>query len=166
MLFRAENSCLKICIFDKVKNVPHILEIPVDKAKSVGDPADWFEANKLHRRKHLSLALPVTKELPVMAIMGLFVMVGMALVVLEDKGILKVKTKKNRSKEDFLDLINKSKSEERLRFNGLIQAYHDRHSKWIPDALIAAIALSNNIELFTYNKKDFDFIPELKLYKP
>lgn len=52
------------------------------------------------------------------------------------------------------------------RFNGLIQTYHDRHSKWIPDALIAATALSNNIELFTYNKKDFDFIPELKLYKP
>lgn len=52
------------------------------------------------------------------------------------------------------------------RFNGLIQSNHYRHSKWIPDALIAATALSNNIELFTYNKKDFDFIPDLKLYKP
>jgi predicted nucleic acid-binding protein len=51
-------------------------------------------------------------------------------------------------------------------FNGLIQNHHSRHSKWIPDALIAATAISNNIELFTYNKKDFDFIPGLKLYNP
>lgn len=51
-------------------------------------------------------------------------------------------------------------------FNGLIQNYHSRHSKWIPDALIAATAIANNIELFTYNRKDFDFIPELKLYNP
>lgn len=97
-----------------MKNVPDILEIPVDKAKSVGDLADWFEANELHHKKHPSLTLPVTKELPVMAIMALFVMVGMALIVLEDKGILKVKAKKKRSKEDFLDLINTSKTEEKL----------------------------------------------------
>jgi hypothetical protein len=51
-------------------------------------------------------------------------------------------------------------------FNGLIQNYHTRHRKWIPDALIAATAIYNNIELFTYNRKDFDFIPELKLYNP
>lgn len=51
-------------------------------------------------------------------------------------------------------------------FNGLIQSNYSRHSKWIPDALIAGTALANNLELFTYNKKDFDFIPGLKLYKP
>lgn len=45
-------------------------------------------------------------------------------------------------------------------FNGLIQSYHHRNSKWIPDALIAAIALSNNLELYTLNRKDFDFIPK------
>ena len=106
-----------------MKHAPHILEIPVDKAKSVDDLADWFEANELHRKKHPSLTLPVTKELPVMAIMGLFVMVGMALVVLEDKGILKVRTKKKRSKEDFLDLINTSKTEETLE--ELIEARYD-----------------------------------------
>lgn len=51
-------------------------------------------------------------------------------------------------------------------FNGLIQNFHDRHSKWIPDALIASIALAENLELFTYNRKDFDFIDNLKLYNP
>ncbi len=51
-------------------------------------------------------------------------------------------------------------------FNGLIQSNHGRHSKWIPDALIAATAIYNNIELFTYNRKDFDFIPKIKLYNP
>lgn len=28
-------------------------------------------------------------------------------------------------------------------FHGLILSYHSRHSKWIPDALIAATAMSN-----------------------
>lgn len=51
-------------------------------------------------------------------------------------------------------------------FNGLILSFHQRHSKWIPDAIIAATALSCNLELFTLNRKDFNFIPNLKLYKP
>ncbi len=36
----------------------------------------------------------------------------------------------------------------------------------IPDALIAASAVYNNIELYTLNRKDFDFIPNLKLHNP
>jgi predicted nucleic acid-binding protein len=36
----------------------------------------------------------------------------------------------------------------------------------VPDALIAAATVSNNFELFTYNRKDFDFIEGLKLYNP
>ena len=51
-------------------------------------------------------------------------------------------------------------------FHGLMQSHHSRHSKWIPDALIAATAISNNLELYTYNKKDFDFIDDLILYRP
>ena len=46
-------------------------------------------------------------------------------------------------------------------FNGLILSNLNRHSKWIPDALIAATAVSNQIEVFTLNRKDFDFIPNL-----
>ena len=51
-------------------------------------------------------------------------------------------------------------------FNGLILSNHNRHSKWIPDALIAATALSRQIEVYTLNRKDFDFISNLKLYNP
>ena len=36
----------------------------------------------------------------------------------------------------------------------------------IPDALIAATTVSNNVELFTHNRKDFDFIEGLTLYNP
>ena len=51
-------------------------------------------------------------------------------------------------------------------FTGLILSSHERHSKWIPDALIAATAIGNQLPLYTLNRKDFDFIPELKLYNP
>ena len=34
----------------------------------------------------------------------------------------------------------------------------------LPDALIAATALYHNLKLFTLNTKDFNFIPNLKLY--
>lgn len=39
------------------------------------------------------------------------------------------------------------------------------HHLSLPDSLIAATALSFNIELYTLNVKDFRFIPGLKLYK-
>jgi predicted nucleic acid-binding protein len=34
-------------------------------------------------------------------------------------------------------------------FSGLIQSNPSRHSKWIPDALIAATAISNHLEVYT-----------------
>ncbi len=36
----------------------------------------------------------------------------------------------------------------------------------IPDMLIAATALVYPVELFTFNKKDFDFIDGVKFYRP
>ncbi len=51
-------------------------------------------------------------------------------------------------------------------FNGLILNYTPIHHIKIPDALIAATAIANNFRLFTDNKKDFDFIPEIKFYDP
>ena len=36
----------------------------------------------------------------------------------------------------------------------------------VPDGLIAAIALTNKCQLFTYNHKDFAFIRGIKLYNP
>lgn len=51
-------------------------------------------------------------------------------------------------------------------FHGLVIDFtHERNLK-IPDALIAATSISNQMELFTFNVRDFDFIPDLRLYRP
>ena len=43
--------------------------------------------------------------------------------------------------------------------------YRGRRPK-IPDCLIAATALVFNLEIYTLNIKDFDYISGVKLYKP
>ena len=48
----------------------------------------------------------------------------------------------------------------------LVKTYCLSHKLEFADALIAATAIIHNAELFTLNKKDFAFIPNLKLYKP
>ncbi len=53
-----------------------------------------------------------------------------------------------------------------LIFNGIMLNYSLSHRPKIPDALIAATAISNHYKLYTENKKDFDFIPEIKFYDP
>ena len=52
------------------------------------------------------------------------------------------------------------------KFIGLSLNYSYSHHIKIPDALIAATAIHYGIPLFTENKKDFDFISEIKFYKP
>ena len=42
--------------------------------------------------------------------------------------------------------------------------YSLSHKLTIPDALIAATALANDLELYTLNIKDFRFIENLRLY--
>jgi predicted nucleic acid-binding protein len=46
----------------------------------------------------------------------------------------------------------------------LIEGFKLSHHLQIPDAIIGATAIVNEIELFTYNKKDFDFMPNITLY--
>lgn len=46
----------------------------------------------------------------------------------------------------------------------LVETYSKSHALKIPDALIAATSIYNDMPLFTYNKKDFIFIKKLKLY--
>lgn len=47
---------------------------------------------------------------------------------------------------------------------GLIENYKLSHGLNIPDALIAATAIYTNLNLFTYNIKDYKFINGLVLY--
>jgi predicted nucleic acid-binding protein len=51
-------------------------------------------------------------------------------------------------------------------FLNLMESYALSHKISVPDALIAATALSNNVELYSLNLKDFRFIPDLNLFQP
>ena len=52
------------------------------------------------------------------------------------------------------------------KFIYLMEMYCLSHKLHIPDALIAATALIHNLELYTLNSKDFQFIPGIQMYKP
>ncbi|MCL2101593.1 MAG: type II toxin-antitoxin system VapC family toxin [Fibromonadales bacterium] len=47
----------------------------------------------------------------------------------------------------------------------LLIKYNKSHNLVIDDALIAATALATGLELMTYNKVDFQYIPNIKLYQ-
>ena len=47
----------------------------------------------------------------------------------------------------------------------LVKQYCLTHKLKLPDAQIAATALIHNAELFTLNRKDFAYIPNLKFYE-
>lgn len=48
----------------------------------------------------------------------------------------------------------------------LIDVYSNSHGLLLPDALIAATALENDLTIVTYNVGDFKFIQDLKYLKP
>lgn len=48
----------------------------------------------------------------------------------------------------------------------LVETYKLSHGLLIPDALIGATGSVYELPLFTYNVRDFVFIPDLKLYQP
>lgn len=51
------------------------------------------------------------------------------------------------------------------KFLELMESYTLSHNLSLPDALIAATALSQDIELYTLNLKDFRYIPKLTLHQ-
>jgi len=53
-----------------------------------------------------------------------------------------------------------------IRAIKLLNLYHLSHGLSIPDALIAATSLETELELFTYNVRDFKFIDGLHLHDP
>jgi predicted nucleic acid-binding protein len=48
----------------------------------------------------------------------------------------------------------------------LIDQFKLSHGLQIPDAIIAATAIVFKLPLFTYNVRDFNFIPDIILYEP
>ena len=72
-------------------------------------------------------------------------------------------TKIRRSIDSIVNIpINESISD---KFEELMIDYSLSHKLSIPDAIIAATALHYDIELYTYNTKDFRFIEGIKLYE-
>nr|NQU89390.1 hypothetical protein [Bacteroidota bacterium] len=49
-------------------------------------------------------------------------------------------------------------------FLDIMGRYVLSHKLALPDGLIAATALANDVEIYTLNKKDYRFIDGLKLY--
>ncbi len=48
----------------------------------------------------------------------------------------------------------------------LIEKFRLSHGLQIPDAIIGATSVVHSIELYTYNQRDFRFIPNIQLYEP
>jgi predicted nucleic acid-binding protein len=77
-----------------------------------------------------------------------------------------------RNKNELLKLKRKIKNYNIIHFNdvtsklaiNLAEKYYLSHGLLIPDAIIAATAITFNFKLFTYNLKDFKFLPEIQLY--
>lgn len=78
-----------------------------------------------------------------------------------------------RNKTESLQLKKKLKAFHIIHFNEitsrlaieLIEQFRLSHGLLIPDAMIAATAITFNLKLFTYNIKDFMFIPGIRLYE-
>ncbi len=80
-------------------------------------------------------------------------------------------TKKNVEKKGLIKKLDVFKSinvTEEISDNAkqLIIQYSSSHGLMPADSFIAATALHFDIPLFTFNKKDFRFIKNLKLYEP
>ena len=77
-----------------------------------------------------------------------------------------------RNKTASIQLKKKLKAYHIIHFNEitsklaieLIEQFRLSHGLLIPDAIIAATAITFNLKLFTYNLKDFKFIPGIRLY--
>lgn len=68
---------------------------------------------------------------------------------------------KSRMKHIETLILDRSITNEAIN---LIEQYSKSHGLQIPDALIAATAICHDMELLTYNIKDFKFIKEIKLF--
>jgi tRNA(fMet)-specific endonuclease VapC len=71
------------------------------------------------------------------------------------------KIRKELSSFDLLDFHN----EIAKLSSHLLKSYFLSHNLQIADAIIAATSLVYNIPLFTHNKKDFRYIPDLELFE-
>ncbi len=68
-----------------------------------------------------------------------------------------------KKKIKYFDVIDIDAETSKLATT-LIEKFKLSHGLQIPDAIIGATSVIHRIPLFTYNLKDFNFIPNLNLY--
>ncbi|MEA5425187.1 type II toxin-antitoxin system VapC family toxin [Arcicella lustrica] len=69
-----------------------------------------------------------------------------------------------KKKIKYFDVIDIDAETSKLATT-LIEKFKLSHGLQIPDAIIGATSVIHRIPLFTYNLKDFNFIPNLDLYE-
>lgn len=68
-----------------------------------------------------------------------------------------------KKKIKYYDVITIDENVSKLA-QELVEQYSLSHGLKIPDAIIGATAIIFSIEIFTYNVKDFYYLPGIKLY--
>jgi len=74
----------------------------------------------------------------------------------------KVELAQMKRKIRYFDVVDIDIATSKLAAN-LVENYKLSHDLQIPDAIIAATSVIHQIPLYTYNVKDFAFIPGIKL---
>ena len=74
----------------------------------------------------------------------------------------KVELAQMKRKIRYYDVVDIDIATSKLAAN-LVESYKLSHNLQIPDAIIAATAVIHQIPLYTYNIKDFAFIPGIRL---
>lgn len=87
-----------------------ILEIPITSTKDVKELVTWLDRNKLHLKQNPALLLKNDETKSSILLVGVLLILGLALVVLEEKGKLKAKETKI-STDDFRRQITSSPTE-------------------------------------------------------
>jgi len=67
-----------------------------------------------------------------------------------------------KKKIKYYDIVEIDNATSKLAAN-LIENFKLSHDLQIPDAIIGATAIIHQIPFYTYNTKDFEFMPDIKL---
>ena len=77
----------------------------------------------------------------------------------------KIELAQMKKRIKFYDVIqiDEAISQKAIEF---VESYKLSHGLQIPDAIIGATAAIHQIPLYTYNVRDFDFLPGIMFYQP
>jgi hypothetical protein len=80
----------------------NILEVPVREARDINGLVKYFDQNKIYQKSHTSLFIKTEPDYSSVVVSGLLLVVGMALLILEEKGRFKTKiSSRDSSLRDF-----------------------------------------------------------------